>query len=220
MLTAAIDDAMLHVCDHPHYILLSSLLSCQAYDKDESERSELAAIRARFNVAIPIVDITTSVDDSWMDDAPSIKVNPTSSVKFSQTKRNKLAVKASNKAKAQAAIDEKQLAKFVNRLPVLLSELKKEDKHLAKERVRIEGLKETNPDHKPKLGRYQEEVLFPEVALTEELPVDGSFRALKPSTHMVKDQFNRFQQRHLIETRKKVKAHKGNKVRSYQRYKD
>lgn len=144
----------------------------------------------------------------------------TSSTKFSKTKRNQLARKAANVAKHTAMLEGKALDKFVKRLPVLVAELKKEEKLAAKERARIEQAKELHPDHKPKLGRYAEEELFPDVALTDELPENGSLRKLTPSAHVVKDQFARFQERHLIETRKKVKKHRGMKAKVYERYKD
>ena len=106
------------------------------------------------------------------------------STKFSKTKRNQMAKKAANAAKHAAILEEKHLAKFVARLPVLVAELKKEEKLHSKERKRIEQAKVDNPDHKPKLGRYQEQELFPDVALTEELPENGSLRNVKPSMHV------------------------------------
>jgi hypothetical protein len=44
---------------------------------------------------------------------------------------------------------------------------------------------------------------FPEVLLSDE--ITGSIRQTKTSNNIVSDQFLRFQSRHLIETRKKVK---------------
>lgn len=210
---------------------LSSVVFLQAFEKDEAERSELEAIRARFNVATPEAAAPSPADaaaaaaedDSWMDSSSSAfggKNAATSSTKFSKTKRNQLARKAANVAKHTAMLEGKALDKFVKRLPVLVAELKKEEKLAAKERARIEQAKELHPDHKPKLGRYEEEELFPDVALTEELPEGGSLRKITPSAHVVKDQFARFQERHLIETRKKVKKHRGMKPKVYERYKD
>lgn len=203
----------------------------QAFEKDEAERSELDAIRARFNVAQPEVvapspsalAAAAAEDDSWMDSNSSATggKNPvTSSQKFSKTKRNQLARKAANAAKHTAMLEGKALDKFVKRLPVLVAELKKEEKLAAKERARIAQAKALHPDHKPKLGKYEEEELFPDVALTDELPEGGSLRKLTPSAHVVKDQFARFQERHLIETRKKVKKHRGMKPKVYERFKD
>ncbi len=56
------------------------------------------------------------------------------------------------------------------------------------------------------------------MALTEELPVDGALRSLKPSFQVVRDQFSRFQERHLIEPRKRMNVTKGLKAKSYDRY--
>lgn len=201
-----------------------TVLDMQAYDKDEAERAENAAIYARFNVKSASDTAGVAADDSWMDepanDGTEHKNPASSSSKFSKTKRNQMARAAANKAKHQAAVDEKQLEKFVKRLPVMVAELKKEEKLAAKERARIEQAKLEHPDRKPKLGRYAEEESFPDVALTEELPENGALRKIKPSLSVVKDQFARFQERHLIETRKKVKAHKGLKPKVYERYKD
>jgi hypothetical protein len=132
---------------------------------------------------------------------------------------------AANVAKQAAAAEERALGKFVKRLPVLVSELRKADKLAAKERERIETAKLLHPDRgqNPRLGKVADHQveLFPEVALTDELPEGGALRALKPSFNVVRDQFSRFQERHLIEPRLRVKRTKAlHKPRTYDRYKN
>lgn len=215
---------------HPDHGAHQNLLR-KAYEKDEAEREEQRRLHARFNPKLPETDPSTAAasaasaggveDDSWMDSTDEPIKGPTPNrQKFSTTQRNRLARAAENRAKEDAKRDEKELGKFVQRIPVLLAEWKKKDKLAAKEKARIEHLKETQPDRKPRLGRYVEEEQFPDVALTEELPEDGSLRMLKPTTHLLEDQFSRFQTRHLIETRKRVKPTKVMKGRSYDRFKD
>jgi len=103
---------------------------------------------------------------------------------------------------------------------VLVAELRKEEKAAAKEKQRVAEAIAAHPDKKqaPRLGKLQAEEQFPDVLLTEELPADGSLRALKPSLQVVKDQFARFQERHLIEPRKRANITKGLKAKTYDRY--
>lgn len=213
---------------HPDEEARQALLR-KAYEKDEAERAELRRIQARFQVkptpeaeeAAAAAAAAAAADDSWMDESDPVKGPSTTSAKLSKTQRNKLARAAENRAKVAAVASEKELGKLVNRIPVMMAEMKKAEKLAAKERARVAELKETQPDRKPKLGRYEEQEQFPDFVLTEELPVDGSMRTVKPSTHVVEDQFARFQSRHLIETRKRVKKTKRTiKGRSYERYKD
>lgn len=213
---------------HPDHGEHQKLL-LEAYEKDEAEREEQRKIHARFHPRTAEGTLVANEaekkepeDDSWMDDggAEPIKGPSTSSKKYSQTERNRMARAADNRAKHEAEKEEKALGKFVNRIPVLVAQWKKEEKVRTREKARVDELKETQPDRKPKLGPHVEAELFPEVALTEELPEGGALRAIKPSRHVLEEQFSRFQQRHLIETRKRVKPTKGYKARLYERFKE
>jgi hypothetical protein len=207
----------------------------EAWEKDEKEREEQRKIHARFHPRAEdgtLVSSTTGAaaagqeekkpaeEDSWMEDAEPIKGPTPSNKKYSQTERNRMARAAENREKEDAKRSEKELGKFVQRIPVLVAQWKKEEKVKAREKQRVAQLKETHPDRKPKLGPHVETELFPEVALTEDLPEHGALRAIQPSRHVLEEQFARFQQRHLIETRKRVKPTKGNGVRTYERFKE
>jgi hypothetical protein len=88
----------------------------------------------------------------------------------------------------------------------------------AKRDEEVATLKETNP-LPLRLGRHEYEAPFPQVVLQEEIGV-GSLRELKPSTSVVADQFNIFQQKNMIETRKRVKNHRRYQLKEYEKHKD
>jgi len=221
-------------------------LLLKAYEKDREEKEEIEAIQARFRPA-PQAELTeeekarreeeeareaaataAEEDESWMDDVENEddddadnKRKKKVARKLSITERNKKAAAKERRAKQEALEAERALQrKVVNRLPILLKQMAKEEKIRAKERARIEELKRTNPDHAPKLSKYKEASNFPDFALTEELPQDGSMRKLRPSSHVVADAFDRFRKRHLIETRVKVKSKTSHSVKLVERFKD
>jgi len=59
---------------------------------------------------------------------------------------------------------------------------------------------------------------FPEILLPDEVK-GGHFRNVQPSVKLVTDQFKRFQERHLIEPRKKNNFKPRYKRKEYERFK-
>eukprot|EP00455_Lapot_gusevi_P047406 TRINITY_DN63_c0_g1_i1.p1 TRINITY_DN63_c0_g1~~TRINITY_DN63_c0_g1_i1.p1 ORF type:complete len:214 (-),score=72.61 TRINITY_DN63_c0_g1_i1:55-696(-) len=121
--------------------------------------------------------------------------------KTEKNKRQRLhALKRAEKAKA----NEKQILRDIAHIEEAVQEVQKEEESQQQKLARIQELKTTNPNKRPKFGKHQYQPLFPEVPFSNELK--GSLRLIKPSKNVVMEQFKNFERRNMIEPIKKTKT--------------
>jgi len=171
----------------------------EAYIRDEKERKEEAELKAKLNPNPGIVPNALPEEDDESELFPSKKLAKpkTKAQKNSKTRQIQ---EAFDKAKEK---QQASLHKQIARLGSIASEVKNEEKKLKVRHEALEKLKE-HPDHRPKTSKHAFEAPFPEVPLADELSADRSMRTLAPSFLIMRDQFKRFQEKNLIETRVRV----------------
>ena len=115
------------------------------------------------------------------------------------------------------AAKRKELDKQLKRLGAVVGEIKKEEKVNRLRREEVAGLKESNPDHRAKVSKHEFVAEFPNVPLEEDLE-DRSMLTMRPSCTLLSDQFKSFQEKNVIETRKRVTGMKRRyKMKNYTR---
>ena len=150
---------------------------------------------------------------------PGVVRPPTLSRRLTQAQRNRRRAARLKAALHSEVSATSALHRQIQRLPVILSALRRQQKVQERRREVIARLKATQPDRQPRLGPYpQGEAAPPEVPLTEELT--GSVREVRVSVNVVKDAMRRMEQRGMVEVRKRVTPHRRYKMRGYDRYKD
>jgi len=99
-------------------------------------------------------------------------------------------------------------------LPTILASLDEDEKT---RQIYLKDLKQKKaiPNKLLRLGPEVIQTEFPEFVLTDEI-AGGHFRNIKPSYNLVKNQFKRFQERNLVEPRKKNKYKPRYKKKSYE----
>jgi len=113
---------------------------------------------------------------------------------------------------------QKTLKQQIHKLPQVIKDIQEEESVQKNEKEKTTE-KKKNPNKPLRLGPTLPEIEFPDVLLPDEIQ-GGHFRNIKPSIRLVSDQFKRFQQRHLIETRKPNKYKRRYKLKQYERFKD
>ena len=160
-------------------------------------------------------DLADSDSDS---SPPGVPRPPTLDRRLTQAQRNRrraIRLKAALHSQASAST---ALHRQLQRLPVILSALRRQQKVQERRRAVIARLKATRPDRQPRLGPYpQGEAAPPEVPLSEELT--GSVREVRVSVNVVKDAMRRMEQRGMVEVRKRVKPHRRYALKEFERYK-
>ena len=147
---------------------------------------------------------------------------PTVPRRLTQTQRNRQRAQRLKAALQSQVASAAALDRQLQRLPVIISALRQQEKRAERRRLVIARLKATQPDRQPRLGPYEQRGAadaVPDVPLPEEL--SGSVRELPVSLHVVRDAMKRIESRRLLESRQRLKPGKRRyKLRQYDRYKD
>lgn len=180
----------------------------KAYDIEMSEIAEAKRLRLVLNPP-PLPEALARAPPERDDESEIVaRKKPKTLTKADRNKQKR------NKAKAQELArqkeDEKAMKQF-SRVDVIEKEVLKEEKKLKGKRETVAHLKATAPDRRAVLGKHRFEEAFPVVPLTDDIK-GGNLRQMKPSIHVVRDQFQRFQSKNVIETTKRQKrgGHRGN----------
>jgi len=187
------------------------------------EEADHAAIIARFHPK-RARDIEKNEEnenkesDEEQDEERPIGTRVISERRLTQAKRNKKLRKIALTEELKRKRMQKDLKKQIHILPQVLKDLQEEAKVRTHEKEKINELKK-NPNKPIRLGPNLIEKEFPEVLLTDEVQ-GGHFRNIRPSGRLVSDQFKRFQERNLIEPRKKNNYTRKYKLIRYERFKE
>jgi len=155
------------------------------------------------------------------EDVKGVMRPPTLSRPLTQTQRNK---REQHKMKVRLLSSHSQqsrLHKQIERIPLLLQAVRKQQALESKRRAVIARLKQRTPDRMARLGPYKQEEgrRAEEVRLDDE--ISGRMRDVRVSVHVVSDAMRRLQERGLVEVRKRVAGQmRRYKLKEYERYKD
>lgn len=182
-----------------------------AYDIDQKERADKAKLHEQLNPPSNIVENALPEEDDESALFPSKKAAKAKTKAQRNAKMRQIQEEyEKEKEKTQA-----KLGKQIDRLGSILSEVKNEEKKSKSKRDALAKLKE-HPDKRPKISKHAFVPAFPTVPLTSELSKQRSMRETKPSAHLLREQFKRFQEKNVIETRVKVSGKKG-RMKAYTR---
>lgn len=185
----------------------------QAHERDVKERAEWAAIHAALQPA-PLSGPIAQAPPEW-DDESEIITKKKAKRALSKAERNRQKRIAAKKREQEKAKKEKSFLKQLGRVEIIQKEVAKQERKKQQEKEKIEHLKATQPDRRPRLGKHKFEEAHPEVPLTEELK--GSLRETKTSVHGLRDQFKRFQEKNMIPTTIKQKKRNQGNFKYYKR---
>jgi len=197
----------------------------RAYAQHVKEEADHAAIIARFHPK-RARDIEKNGeenenkenDEEQEDEDRPIGTRVISERRLTQAQRNKKLRKIALTEELKRKRMQKNLKKQIHILPQVLKDLQEEAKVKTHEKEKIKELKK-NPNKPIRLGPNLIEKEFPEVLLPDEVQ-GGHFRNVQPSGRLVLDQFKRFQERNLIEPRKKNNYTRKYKLIRYERFKE
>ena len=170
-----------------------------------------------------IVPPTSATDEmeEGSEDVKGVMRPPTLSRPLTQTQRNK---REQHKLKQRSSSEQSQqsrLHKQIDRIPLILQNVQKQQALADKRRAIIQRLKQHTPDRMPRLGPYKQEEgrRVEEVRLDDEMT--GRLRDVRVSVHLMGDAMRRLQERGLVEVRKRVAGQmRRYKLKEYERYKD
>ena len=155
------------------------------------------------------------------EDAKGVMRPPTLSRPLTQTQRNKREQHKMKQRMLSEHSQQSRLHKQIDRIPLILQTVHKQQALADKRRAIIQRLKQHTPDRLPRLGPYKQEEgkRVEEVRLDDE--ISGRLRDVRVSVHVVSDAMRRLQERGLVEVRKRVTGqNRRYKLKEYERYKD
>jgi len=192
----------------------------KALEIDQKEEAEREAINKKLRGEIPIEPnpLLPKEDDpaNQIEEATPADRAPPERRLTKQERKKKARIKAMEKLK-KAKEKEKELRIAYSQLGAYKKQLKQQEEEAKKRKAELEE-KKKNPNKPPRLGPLPLKEDFPEIRLTSEL--DPSLKNVKPSKLLVYDQFKRFQEKALIEPRKRKKQKPKYGRRYVERYKD
>ena len=155
------------------------------------------------------------------EDVKGVMRPPTLSRPLTQTQRNKREQHRLKQRVLSSHSQQSRLHKQIDRIPLILQTVQKQQAAADKRRAIIERLKRQTPDRMPRLGPYKQE----EGRRAEEVRLDGEMsgrmRDMRVSVHVLGDAMRRLQDRGLVEVRKRVTGMtRRYKLKEYERYKD
>jgi len=199
----------------------------RAYEIDQKEKTEREIILAQFRYKSALSgkedEENEQSGDEKEDNVEEGEVRPLSTKvvsgrRLTQAQRNKKLRKHALEEELKKKKIQKTLKAHIHNLPQMLSQIKEDELTRQSEKAKTAELKK-NPNKPARLGKNLFEKEFPEILLTEDVK-GGHFRNVQPSTKTVSDQFKRFQERNLIEPRKKNKFKRRYKLKQFDRYPD
>ena len=217
---AADDHALLvnrATAQHLHQLQRNERIKQQLNPDDYTDPLTIPA----FTPATHDSSIAKTEDGAEAEDAKGIMRPPTLSRPLTQTQRNKRHQHRMKQRILSEHSQQSRLHKQIDRIPLLLQTVQKQQAMADKRRAVIQRLKQQTPDRMPRLGPYKQEEgrRAEEVRLDDE--ISGRLRDVRVSVHVVSDAMRRLQERGLVEVRKRVTGQtRRYKLKEYERYKD
>ena len=219
---AADDHAVLvnrATAQHMHQLQQSERIKQQLNPDDypDSSSAALALPTAASDAGVKEEDGEQGEDG----DVKGVMRPPTLSRPLTQTQRNKREQHRLKQRLVSEHSRQARLHKQIDRIPLILRTVHKQQALASKRRAIIDRLKQHTPDRMPRLGPYRQE----EARRAEEVRLDGEMsgrvRDVRVSVHVVSDAMRRLHERGLVEVRKRVTGQmRRYKLKEYERYKD